>query len=299
MNAPDNLAARAATSFASSDGTTTMDVRYPPDPEAAMRYGTEALRRHFLVDSMFRAGAITLTYSHVDRVVVGGAAPGKHALSLPALKPLGTETFLARREVGVFNVGRPGSVAVDGERFDLRRTDSLYVGRGARDVTFESADPDDPARFYLVSAPAHAAHPTRKLAAAQATRTQLGTPATANVRTIHRVIDPQVCASCQLVMGFTVLEAGSVWNTMPAHLHGRRCEVYFYFDLAPDARVFHLLGEPRETRHIVVANEQAIISPSWSLHSGVGTARYAFVWAMAGDNQDYTDMDALALSDLR
>ena len=299
MNAPTTLAATATDGFVSLDGTTSIAVRHACHPDAAKDFDTERLRRHFLIETLFRPGAVMLTYSHVDRVVAGGAMPTGAPLALQALKPIGSNPFLARRELGAINVGGAGRIVVDGQRFDIRRRESLYVGMGARDVRFESVDAADPARFYLVSAPAHAAHPTRKLAVSDAKTIRLGARETANMRTIHQVIHPEVCASCQLVMGFTELAPGSVWNTMPSHLHDRRCEIYFYFDVPPEARVFHLMGEPSQTRHIVVANEQAVISPGWSIHSGVGTHAYAFVWAMAGDNQDFTDMDALAVSDLR
>lgn len=283
----------------SLDGRTSMEVRHASHADAVRQFDTQALRRHFLVDSIFRPDEVVLTYSHVERMVVGGAMPQGRALPLAALKPVGSPTFLARRELGVINVGGVGRVIVDNATHEIGKLDSLYVGRGAREVAFESARAGDPARFYLVSAPAHATHPTRKVGSAQAKRMPLGSRETANVRTIHQVIQPDVCPSCQLAMGFTVLEPGSVWNTMPAHRHDRRCEVYFYFDLPPDARVFHLMGTPDETRHIVVANEQAVLSPVWSMHSGVGTSAYTFVWAMAGDNQDYADMDAIAMSELR
>jgi 4-deoxy-L-threo-5-hexosulose-uronate ketol-isomerase len=242
---------------------------------------------------------VTLTYSHVDRLVVGGAMPVATPLPLTALKPLGVESFLHRRELGLMNVGGLGRVVVDGNSFEIGTRDFLYVGMGAREVLFESATVAAPARFYLVSAPAHAAHPTRKLSIADGKTIQFGSVETANVRTLHQVIEPDTCPSCQLVMGFTELELGSVWNTMPSHVHERRSEVYFYFDLEADARVFHLMGQAGETRHLVVGNEQAVISPPWSLHSGAGTSNYAFVWAMAGENQDFADMDALAMSELR
>jgi 4-deoxy-L-threo-5-hexosulose-uronate ketol-isomerase len=299
MNAPTSVARSAPDAFVSLDGTTSIDVRNAVDPEAAKRLDTDELRRHFLIESIFRPGAVLLTYSHVDRVVVGGAMPTVAPLALQALKPIGSDPFLARRELGVMNVGGTGRVVVDAECYELAHRDVLYAGMGSRNVRFESADTDDPARFYIVSAPAHAPHPTRKLAPADAKTIHLGSQEAANVRTIRQVIHPEVCTSCQLVMGFTELESGSVWNTMPSHLHDRRCEVYFYFDLPSDARVIHLMGEPSQTRHLVVENEQAVISPGWSIHSGVGTHRYTFVWAMAGDNQDFTDMDALSMSDLR
>jgi 4-deoxy-L-threo-5-hexosulose-uronate ketol-isomerase len=293
------LAATREDVHRSADGVTTLDVRHAADADAVRGYDTEALRRRFLVQSMFRRDAIALTYSHVDRMVIGGALPVAKALALEALKPIGSPRFLDRRELGVLNIGGPGYVEVDGERYPLGKLDSLYVGMGAAEVRFASEGAADPARFYLVSAPAHAPQRTRKVGSDGARRLELGAPATANARTIYQAIHPTVMTSCQLVMGFTVLEPGSVWNTMPPHRHDRRCEVYFYFDLAPEARVLHLMGEPRETRHIVVANEEAVISPIWSIHSGVGTARYAFAWAMAGDNVDYTDMDAVGIGDLR
>jgi 4-deoxy-L-threo-5-hexosulose-uronate ketol-isomerase len=299
MNAVPPLEAPAHATFISADGTTSIEVRHAIHPDAAKHFATDELRAHFLIDSLFRPDAVSLVYSHIDRIVVGGALPIAAPLALQSPKPIGSPTFLARRELGVINLGTSGRVVVDGESFELARCDSLYVGRGTRDVRFESIDARQPARFYLLSTPAHAAHPTRKLAASEAKMIRLGKPETANVRTIHQVIHPDVCASCQLVMGFTVLEPGSVWNTMPSHLHDRRCEVYLYFDVPADARVFHLMGEPTETRHIVVANEQAVLSPGWSIHSGAGTASYAFVWAMAGDNQDFGDMDAVGMGELR
>jgi 4-deoxy-L-threo-5-hexosulose-uronate ketol-isomerase len=284
----------------SLDGRTSLEIRHAAHADAVKQFDTEALRRHFLVDAIFRPDEVALTYSHIDRVVIGGAMPRTHALALEALKPIGAPTFLARRELGIINVGGgAGRVSVDGATHELARLESLYVGKGANEVTFASANANDPARFYLVSAPAHAAYPTRKIGLAQTKKMHLGTRETANVRTIHQVIQPDVCPSAQLAMGFTVLEPGSVWNTMPAHRHDRRCEIYFYFDLPAEARVFHLMGAPDETRHIVVANEQAVLSPVWSMHSGVGTSAYTFVWAMAGDNQDYTDMDAIPMSELR
>jgi 4-deoxy-L-threo-5-hexosulose-uronate ketol-isomerase len=299
MNAPAALPTAEKDTFLSLDGTTTIEVRYASHPEAVRAFDTAALRRHFLVESLFRPGNVTLTYSHIDRVVVGGAMPATTPLPLQSVKPIGSETFLRRRELGVLNVGGAGRVTADGQAFDLHKLDTLYIAMATREVVFESVDPTQPSRFYLVSTPAHARHATRKIALADATQIPLGTRETANVRTIHQTIYPDVCKSCQLVMGFTVLQPGSVWNTMPSHLHDRRCEVYFYFDLQPESRVFHFMGEPAQTRHIVVADEQAVLSPGWSLHSGVGTTRYTFAWAMAGDNQDFADMDTLTMSDLR
>lgn len=299
MNARTHPADGSHDTYVSLDGKTTIGVRHASDADAVRGFDTHELRRRFLVQRLFRAGEVALTYSHVDRMVIGGAMPVADALALQALKPIGSPRFLDRRELGVINVGGPGTVNVDGESFALSKFDSLYVGMGAGDVTFASSEAAAPARFYLVSAPAHARHPTRKVGIGDTRSFSTGTAATANARTIHQSIHPEVMPSCQLVMGFTLLEPGSVWNTMPAHRHDRRCEIYFYFDMADDARVFHLMGEPDETRHLVVANEEAVLSPVWSIHSGVGTRNYAFVWAMGGDNVDYTDMDAVAIADLR
>ncbi len=277
----------------------TIDVRQATHPEHARRYDTAELRRHFHVGALFEPGRISLTYTHVDRFVVGGAVPLAEGLALTAPKPVGTASFLDRRELGIVNIGGAGAVMVGADRHVLGRGDALYVGRGAGEVRFLSDDAGDPARFYLLSTPAHATHPTVRIAEADAKRIDLGAAATANLRTLRQYIHPDVCGSCQLVMGITRLAEGNVWNTMPAHIHDRRSEVYLYFDLAADTRVFHLMGEPQETRHIVMANEEAVISPGWSIHSGCGTANYSFIWAMAGDNQDFADMDFVAMGDLR
>jgi 4-deoxy-L-threo-5-hexosulose-uronate ketol-isomerase len=299
MNAPTATPANAKGTYVSLDGRTSVDVRHTSHPNDARTYTTDQLRGHFLLEALFRPDRVMLTYSHVDRMVVGGAMPVATPLPLEALKPIGADKFLRRRELGVINLGGAGRVRVDGQAFDIDHLDALYVARGALDVSFESVAASAPAKFYLLSAPAHATHATRKIARAEAKKIPLGTRETANVRTIHQVIHPEIVTSCQLVMGYTVLEPGSIWNTMPTHLHDRRCEVYCYFNLGPDARVFHMMGEPAETRHIVVANEQAVMSPSWSIHSGAGTTNYSFVWAMAGDNQDFDDMDMLPMSALR
>lgn len=276
-----------------------IEVRQASHPEAAKALDTAALRRHFLIESLFEPGGIALTYSHVDRLVIGGAMPTTAPLQLETAKPIGTPSFLARRELGIVNIGGPGRVHVDGAEHRLAPREVLYIGMGAETVLFESADAAAPAKFYLVSAPAHARFETRHLRPEDARRIELGTPEQSNRRTILQYIHPEVCRSCQLVLGMTVLDRTSMWNTMPCHTHDRRSEVYLYFDLPPDGRVLHLMGEPTETRHLIVANEQAILSPGWSIHSGVGTASYAFIWAMAGDNQDFTDMDMVAMSTLR
>ncbi len=276
-----------------------LDMRYGNHPEDVRRYDTAGLREHFLVEKPFSPGELELTYTHVDRVIFGGAMPAAGRLELVGGKELGTERFLDRRELGVINIGAPGRILLDGKPVELAKGDGIYVGMGTASVAFESADPADPAKFYIVSAPAHQAFPTVKIERSKANPRKLGAPESCNVRTIYQYVHPAVCKSCQLVMGMTELEPGSVWNTWPPHTHERRMEVYLYFNMAPATRVFHMHGRPDETRHIVMANEQAVISPSWSIHSGVGTGAYTFIWAMAGENQNFDDMDNLASPDIR
>jgi 4-deoxy-L-threo-5-hexosulose-uronate ketol-isomerase len=276
-----------------------METRYAHHPEAVKSYDSATLRRHFLVERVFVTGELNLVYSHVDRVVFGGAVPTTAGLALEGGKAFGTPNFLDRRELGVINLGGAGRVLVDGEAHALGYGDGLYVGMGKRTVVLESLDPAHPAKLYLMSCPAHAAHPTAVITRADANPRRLGTAEACNVRTIYQYVHPAVCASCQLVMGWTVLEPGSVWNTYPPHTHERRMEVYLYFGMDEAARVFHFHGQPSETRHLVLANEQAVISPSWSIHSGVGTAPYSFIWGMAGENQTFDDMDVLGPDDLR
>ena len=277
-----------------------MEIRHPIHPDHGKALDTEGLRRQFLITDLFSAGSIKLVYSHFDRIIVGGAVPVSAALPLEVEKAvIGTDHLLDSRELGVLNLGGEGSVAVDGKEYPLNRLDALYVGRGAKSVAFSSRSPASPARLYLLSAIAHRELPTTLIGRDKAKRVVAGSPAECNRRTIHQVIHPDVVASCNLVMGYTLLEPGNVWNTMPCHTHPRRMEVYFYFDVPKDAVVFHLMGAPDETRHIVARNEQAIISPSWSIHSGVGTAGYSFAWAMVGENQTFTDMDAVAMDALR
>jgi 4-deoxy-L-threo-5-hexosulose-uronate ketol-isomerase len=276
-----------------------IEIRQVCHPEAVRRFSTEELRRHFLIERIFSPGEVVLTYSHIDRLIIGGAMPSKESLVLPTPTAVGTEAFLKRRELGIINTGGAGRVVVGGATHDLAHHDALYVSKEAGDVAFESAHAEEPAKFYLVSTPAHAVYETVKIPKEKANTIALGNQTTANKRTIYQYIIPGVCQSCQLVMGLTQLEPGSMWNTMPCHTHDRRSEAYLYFDLNEDHRVVHLMGEPNETRHLFVANEQAILSPGWSIHSGVGTSHYAFIWAMGGDNQDYTDMDMVAMSELR
>ena len=277
----------------------TTDIRQAVDPQTARGYGTEELRKAFLIETLFSAGEVNLTYTHLDRMVVGGAMPAGAALALPDIKQTGTPHFLDRRELVVVNVGGKGTVTAGADRFEMDSRDVLYVGRGSGAVSFESTDAAAPARFYLLSAPAHHSYPSRLIRIGEAKRLDLGAQATSNERSIFQFVHPDVMESCQLVVGMTQLAPGSVWNTMPCHVHDRRSEAYLYFDLDAGQRVFHFMGEPDETRHLVVADGQAILSPGWSIHSGAGTSNYAFVWAMAGDNVDYRDVDMVAMEDLR
>lgn len=279
--------------------TTDYSSRFAIDPLAAAAMATDELRQHFHIDALFSPGRISLTYTHYDRMIIGGAMPTRDALVLEAIKPTGTKNFLDRRELIAVNVGGAGSVEANGEVFTLGPRDMMYVGMGVEAVTFASAAASEPAKFYLISAPAHQSHPTRHIGIGEAKRLDLGSQATSNERSIFQFIHPEGVRTCQLVVGMTQLAPGSVWNTMPCHIHDRRSEAYLYFDLAEGARVFHFMGEPDQTRHLVIKNEEAILSPGWSIHSGAGTANYAFIWAMAGDNVDYTDVDPVAIGDLR
>ncbi len=283
-----------------TDSHTDYESRWAIDPDAAALMGTDELRQNFLIEELFVPGRIKLTYAHYDRMIVGGAMPVDGPLALEPIKPTGTKSFLERRELMVVNIGGAGGVEVDGQYFAAGTRDMVYVGMGATSVSFDSTDKATPAKFYLLSAPAHQAYPSMLLKIDKAKRLDLGAAETCNKRSIFQFIHPESPAkTCQLVVGLTTFAPGSVWNTMPCHIHDRRMEAYLYFDLPDTARVFHMMGEPDETRHLVVANEQAILSPGWSIHSGVGTASYTFIWAMAGDNVDYTDIDPVAIGDLR
>lgn len=276
-----------------------MEVRFQNSPKETAAMDTAALRENFLIENLMVNDEIKLVYSHYDRVIVGGAKPVNNSLKLEAHAELRADFFLERRELGIINVGGAGKVQAGGESFDLEKLDCLYIGKGVKQVSFTSNNAETPATFYLLSSPAHQSYPTKKLSRQEAQPTETGDAAMANRRTIYKYIHAEGIESAQLVMGLTVLQEGSVWNTMPAHTHSRRMEAYFYFDVKDDQRVFHFMGQPQETRHLIVANHEAIISPPWSIHSGCGTANYGFIWGMAGENYTYTDMDAAPISELK
>lgn len=272
-----------------------MEIREYVNSAFAERMNTEELRSHFLIERMFVPGEVSMVYSHVDRMIAGGITPSAVGLTLMAGKELGTDFFLQRREMGIINIGGPGRITIDGSVHEVGARDGFYIGMGSKDVLFESDDPANPAKFYFNSAPAHRACPTRLVTLAQSKKLALGTVEEGNKRVINQYIHPAVLETCQLVMGLTMLEPGSMWNTMPVHTHERRMEVYLYFDMPADRIVFHFMGKPDQTRHLVVRNEQAVISPSWSIHSGVGTGAYTFIWGMAGENQTFGDMDTVPM----
>ncbi len=274
------------------------ESRYALGPKETSGLGTAELRTNFLIETVFADDEIRLVYTHYDRYIAGGAKPVHGPLALETIDPLKMPHFLDRRELGIINVGGPGEVTVDGEVHELGFKEALYVGKGNREVVFSSLDPAQPARFYLNSAPAHHAYPTRKVTKAEAEVVELGSMETANHRTINKLLVNSVVDTCQLQMGMTELKAGSVWNTMPAHTHDRRMEVYFYFEVPEGQAVSHFMGQPQETRHIWMQNEQAVISPPWSIHAGAGTSSYTFIWGMAGENMDYGDMDGCPITEL-
>lgn len=280
-----------------------MDIRYGANQRDAKHYTTEELRDEFLIQELFVADKKNMVYSHIDRIIVGGVTPATKTIELAddidTMGQLGTSYFLERRELGVINIGGPGKVVVDGTEYTMVNKDALYVGKETKSVEFSSDDPSKPAKFYINSAPAHMVYPTKHIPMADAKKVPLGDQALANKRTIYQLLHPEVVDSCQLMMGVTVLDEGNVWNTMPSHTHERRMEVYLYFDMEEDSVVFHYMGEPTETRHIVMHNEQAVISPSWSIHSGCGSKSYTFIWGMVGENKTFDDMDHIAMADLR
>jgi 4-deoxy-L-threo-5-hexosulose-uronate ketol-isomerase len=278
-----------------------MDIRQPIHSEHARTLDTEGLRRHFLVDPLFVPEQATLTYSQIDRIIVGGIHPVQQPVRFaPELgKHTGTDFFLQRRELGLINIGGDAVVTADDKTYEVKSREALYIGQGARELEFRSVDPAKPAKLYFNCAPAHTHYPNKKITLAEASPETLGDARTSNRRTIHKFIVPDVLPTCQLLMGMTQLEPGSLWNTMPCHTHDRRMEVYFYFDMAADGVVFHMMGEPTQTRHLVVRNEQAVINPSWSIHAGVGTQAYTFIWGMVGENQVFKDMDHIPMTSLR
>ncbi len=280
-----------------------MDIRYSANQKDVRRYTTQELRDEFLITGLYQPDRVVAVYSHVDRMVTFGCMPVTKEVSLDdgieVYANFGTNYILQRREIGIFNIGGRGSIKVDGTVYELDYKDCLYITMGAKEVLFSSADQAGPAKFYMVSAPAHTAYETKLLTLADAAKRPVGDAASSNKRVINQFIHPDVLKTCQLCMGMTVLESGSVWNTMPAHTHERRMEIYTYFEVPDDQVVFHFMGEGDETRHIVMHNEDAVISPSWSIHSGAGTSNYTFIWAMGGENQEFDDMDHIATADLR
>ncbi|MGN0506828.1 MAG: 5-dehydro-4-deoxy-D-glucuronate isomerase [Lachnospiraceae bacterium] len=287
-----------------------MELRTAASPKDVKHYTTDRLREEFLIDDLFHADEIKLVYSHIDRIITGSAVPVAGKLVLTAGDELRADYFLQRREMGVINIGGTGIITIDGKDYTVAYKEGMYIGMGAKDISFASVDAKNPAKFYLNSAPAHKTYPTVLIKpegtpedgvviVKKENKVELGSLADSNHRTICKYILPGQVESCQLVMGMTKLEEGSVWNTMPCHTHDRRMEVYLYFDMAEDTVVFHYMGEPTETRHIVMRNEQAVISPSWSIHSGCGTRAYTFIWGMVGENQAFDDMDGVAMGDIR
>ena len=276
-----------------------MKVIQSVHPDDFKTYQTALIRERFLIDGQVKPDELNCTYTHYDRMIVGFANPVSDKLELPNYPNLRAEYFLERREIGIINVAGDGVITADGISFDLKKLDCLYIGKGTRNVTFESRDAQAPAVFYMLSAPAHANYPTTLLSHAEAVKVTLGSASTANYRTINKYIHLEGIRSCQLVMGLTILHDGSVWNTMPPHVHDRRMEAYFYFDVPQGQKIFHYMGQGEETRHITMNNYDAVVSPPWSIHAGSGTASYSFIWGMAGENLDYTDMDAITITDMR
>lgn len=276
-----------------------MHQRYAQSPKEVSGLLTAELREHFLIEDLMQHNQFSFTYSHYDRAIVGSVVPVNDALALPVYENLKSDYFLERREMGIINVGGMGQVTVDETTYEVNKLDAVFVGKGCKHVIFESLSVEEPAKFYLYSVPAHKEYPHQLIKNESASPTTLGSTATANERTIYKYIHLEGARSSQLVMGLTILATGSVWNTMPAHVHDRRMEAYFYFDVPENQVVFHMMGQPRETRHIVVKNNQALISPPWSIHSGCGTSNYGFIWAMGGENLVYSDIDPVAITDLK
>jgi 4-deoxy-L-threo-5-hexosulose-uronate ketol-isomerase len=278
---------------------TTIEQRWSTHPEDVKHYTTKDLRREFLVEKLFTPDEIIMTYTHNDRLIIGGALPSKEDLKLPSVDLIRSDFFCQRRELGIVCIENEGTVIVDGISFDLAFKDALYVGRGAKEVIFKSKAASNPAKFYFASSPAHAAYPTVKITDKMRRVKELGAKETSNERTLNQLILSEIVPCCQLQMGLTEIKPGSVWNTMPPHTHARRMEAYFYFKVPQGQTICHFMGEPQETRHIFTANEQAVISPSWSIHAAAGSSNYTFIWAMCGENLDYNDMDTFSPDKLR
>jgi 4-deoxy-L-threo-5-hexosulose-uronate ketol-isomerase len=276
-----------------------MEIRNAVHPEHGAAMGTDELREHFLVEDLFQQGQNRMVYSYYDRLIIAGVMPREPSTLAVDEKIIGASHLLERREMGIINIGAEGAVTVDGTVFEMAPRDGLYIGMGAREIAFQSANASNPPKFYLNCAPAHATYPTTQVSFAEAEPIHLGEMENSNKRTIRKYFHPEGVRSCQLVMGMTTLEPGCVWNTMPVHTHPRRMEAYLYFDMAADSVVFHFMGEPTETRHIIVRNEEVVLSPSWSIHSGSGTGSYTFIWGMVGENQTFTDMDGVPMSALK
>lgn len=276
-----------------------MEIRFHESPAETRTMNTAQLREHFLVQELLQNDRVSLCYSHYDRMIIGGIKPVNKTLSLPNDPELRADYFSQRRETGYINVGGPGIITANGKEYLLNKLDCLYTGKGTRAITFKSKSKKEPALFYLLSAPAHHTYPTKLMTKEKAAPVKMGDSSTSNKRTIYKYIHADGIKSCQLVMGLTVLEEGSVWNSVPPHTHTRRMEVYFYFDIPESHRVFHFMGEPQESRHIVAGNHEAVISPPWSMHFGCGTSNYGFIWGMAGENQEFTDMDPAPVATLR
>lgn len=280
-----------------------MDIRYSANQRDFKHYTTEEIRKEFLIEDLYRKDEVVSVYSHVDRVVTLGCMPVEETVSIDkgmdVWKCFGTKYFLERRELGIFNIGGSGSITADGVEYKMAYRDCLYITMGTKEILFRSDDSANPAKFFMVSAPAHKACKTTHIPVEKAAKRQVGSKETCNERVVYQFIHFDVLETCQLMMGLTELSSGSVWNTMPCHTHERRMEVYTYFELAPDQRVFHMMGQPNETRHIVMKAEDAVISPSWSIHSGCGTSNYTMIWAMAGENQEYDDMDSIPMADMK
>ncbi len=276
-----------------------LQTRYSNHPKDSKGYDTEELRKHYVVEKVFIDDEANLVYSHNDRIIAGGIKPVNETIELSAGKELGVSYFFERREAGVINIGGKGEVILDGVTYELDKYDGLYIGMLTKEVKFNALNKNEPPKFYINSAPAHIRYDSRIITLEQSRKVELGEPENLNVRTINQYLHPEVCDTCQLVMGMTVLQPGSVWNTMPCHTHERRMEVYMYFNMEENTRVMHFMGEPQETRHLVIANEQAVISPSWSIHSGAGTSNYTFIWGMCGENIEFGDMDHVDMKDLK